>query len=108
MAGYDYVIVGAGPAGCVLAARLSEDPAARVLLLEAGPRDTDPYIHWPVGFYKLTGSTKNAWGYETAPLAHVDGRRMWFPARTRARRRRLDQRPGVHPRQPQGLRRMGR
>jgi choline dehydrogenase-like flavoprotein len=79
MAGYDYVIVGAGPAGCVLAARLSEDPAARVLLLEAGPRDTDPYIHWPVGFYKLTGSTKNAWGYETAPLAHVDGRRMWFP-----------------------------
>ena len=79
MAGYDYIIVGAGPAGCVLAARLSEDPAARVLLLEAGPRDTDPYIHWPVGFYKLTGSTKNAWGYETAPLAHVDGRRMWFP-----------------------------
>jgi choline dehydrogenase-like flavoprotein len=79
MAGYDYVIVGAGPAGCVLAARLSEDPAVRVLLLEAGPRDTDPYIHWPVGFYKLTGSTKNAWGYETAPLAHVDGRRMWFP-----------------------------
>jgi choline dehydrogenase-like flavoprotein len=79
MAGYDYVIVGAGPAGCVLAARLSEDPAVRVLLLEAGPRDTDPYIHWPVGFYKLTGSTRNAWGYETAPLAHVDGRRMWFP-----------------------------
>jgi choline dehydrogenase-like flavoprotein len=79
MAAYDYVIIGAGPAGCVLASRLSEDPAVRVLLLEAGPRDTDPYIHWPVGFYKLTGSTKNAWGYETAPLAHVDGRRMWFP-----------------------------
>jgi choline dehydrogenase-like flavoprotein len=79
MAGYDYVIVGAGPAGCVLASRLSEDPAARVLLLEAGPRDTDPYIHWPAGFYKLTSSTRNTWGYETAPLAHVDGRRMWFP-----------------------------
>jgi choline dehydrogenase-like flavoprotein len=76
---YDYVIVGGGPAGCVLASRLSEDPAVRVLLVEAGPRDTDPYIHWPVGFYKLTGSTKNAWGYRTAPLAHVDGRRMWFP-----------------------------
>jgi choline dehydrogenase-like flavoprotein len=79
MAGFDYVIVGAGPAGCVLAARLSEDPAVRVLLLEAGPRDTDPYIHWPAGFYKLTSSTRNTWGYETAPLAHVDGRRMWFP-----------------------------
>jgi choline dehydrogenase-like flavoprotein len=76
---FNYVIVGAGPAGCVLAARLSEDPAVHVLLLEAGPRDTDPYIHWPVGFYKLTSSTKNAWGYETTPLAHVDGRRMWFP-----------------------------
>jgi choline dehydrogenase-like flavoprotein len=76
---YDYVIVGGGPAGCVLASRLSEDRAVKVLLLEAGPRDTDPYIHWPVGFYKLTSSTKNAWGYETAPLAHADGRRMWFP-----------------------------
>jgi choline dehydrogenase-like flavoprotein len=79
MVAYDYVIVGAGPAGCVLAARLSEDPAVCVLLLEAGPEDKDPYIHWPVGFYKLTGSTKNAWGYETSPLAHLDGRRMWFP-----------------------------
>jgi choline dehydrogenase-like flavoprotein len=79
MAGYDYVIVGAGPAGCVLASRLSEDPTVRVLLLEAGPRDTDPYIHWPAGFYKLTSSTRNTWGYETAPLAHVEWRRMWFP-----------------------------
>ncbi|MGH6895721.1 MAG: GMC family oxidoreductase [Geminicoccaceae bacterium] len=79
MAAYDYVIVGGGPAGCVLASRLSADPAVRVLLLEAGPEDKDPYIHWPAGFYKLTGSTKNGWGYETAPLAHVDGRRMWFP-----------------------------
>jgi choline dehydrogenase-like flavoprotein len=79
MAPYDYVIVGGGPAGCVLACRLSENLAVRVLLLEAGPEDKDPYIHWPAGFYKLTTSTRNGWGYQTAPLAHVGGRRMWFP-----------------------------
>ena len=76
---YDYVITGAGPAGCVLAARLSADPSVNVLLLEAGPEDKDPYIHWPVGFYKMTSGTKNSWGYETVPLAHLDGRRMWYP-----------------------------
>jgi choline dehydrogenase-like flavoprotein len=76
---YDYVITGAGPAGCVLAARLSADPSVKVLLLEAGPEDKDPYIHWPVGFYKMTTGTKNSWGYETVPLAHLDGRRMWYP-----------------------------
>jgi choline dehydrogenase-like flavoprotein len=76
---YDYVITGAGPAGCVLATRLSADPSVSVLLLEAGPEDKDPYIHWPVGFYKMTSGTRNSWGYETVPLAHLDGRRMWFP-----------------------------
>jgi choline dehydrogenase-like flavoprotein len=76
---YDYVIAGAGPAGCVLATRLSADPSVEVLLLEAGPEDKDPYIHWPVGFYKMTSGTKNSWGYETVPLAHLDGRRMWYP-----------------------------
>jgi choline dehydrogenase-like flavoprotein len=48
----DYIIVGGGSAGCVMAARLSEDRDISVLLLEAGPRDTDPYIHMPVGFFK--------------------------------------------------------
>ena len=76
---YDYVIIGAGPAGCVLATRLSADPSVSVLLLEAGPEDKDPYIHWPVGFYKMTSSTKNGWGYRTVPLAHLDGREMVFP-----------------------------
>jgi choline dehydrogenase len=52
--GYDYIIVGGGSAGCAMAARLSEDDAARVLLLEAGPQDTNPYIHMPVGFFKMT------------------------------------------------------
>jgi choline dehydrogenase len=76
---YDYVITGAGPAGCVLATRLSADPSVKVLLLEAGPEDKDPYIHWPVGFYKMTSGTRNSWGYETVPLAHLDGQRMWYP-----------------------------
>ncbi|MBV9739454.1 MAG: GMC family oxidoreductase N-terminal domain-containing protein, partial [Hyphomicrobiales bacterium] len=49
---YDYIVVGAGSAGCVLANRLSEDPNTRVCVLEAGPRDWHPYIHLPAGFIK--------------------------------------------------------
>ena len=75
---YDYIIVGGGTAGCVLAARLSEMPQARVLLLEAGPRDTDPYIHMPVGFFKMTGGPLT-WGYKTVPLANADGRVTVYP-----------------------------
>ena len=67
--GYDYVIVGGGSAGCVLAARLTEDDACRVLLIEAGPRDTNPFIHMPVGFFKMT-SGPLIWGYNTRPLKH--------------------------------------
>ena len=75
---YDYVIVGAGPAGCCLAARLSEDPDVSVLLLEAGGGDRHPYIHAPAGFAKLTG-TSHTWGYTTAPQREIDGREMWYP-----------------------------
>jgi choline dehydrogenase len=75
---YDYVIVGGGSAGCVLAARLSELPEARVLLLEAGPRDTDPFIHMPVGFFKMTAGPL-IWGYETAPLRHANNRTAVYP-----------------------------
>ena len=78
MAEYDYVIVGAGPAGCCLAARLSEDPDVSVLLLEAGGSDRHPYIHAPAGFAKLTG-TSHTWGYSTAPQREIDGREMWYP-----------------------------
>ena len=78
MAGYDYIIAGGGSAGCVLAARLTEMADARVLLLEAGPRDTDPYIHMPVGFFKMT-SGPLTWGYETAPLRHAGGRKTVYP-----------------------------
>lgn len=75
MAGYDYVIVGGGSAGCVLAARLSEDPAARVCLIEAGGRDTHPLIHMPVGFAKMTTGPLT-WGLTTAPQRHANNREI--------------------------------
>jgi choline dehydrogenase-like flavoprotein len=74
----DYVIVGGGSAGCVMAARLSEDKDVSVLLLEAGPRDVDPYIHMPVGFFKMTAGPL-VWGYETAPGREINGRSMIYP-----------------------------
>ena len=73
--GYDYVIAGGGSAGCVLAARLSEDPAARVLLLEAGGRDSHPLIHMPVGFAKLTAGPRT-WGFATVPQPHANNREI--------------------------------
>jgi choline dehydrogenase len=75
---YDYIIVGAGAAGCVVANRLSEDPSTTVLLLEAGGRDWSPLIHMPVGFTKLTGPKVN-WGFETVPQAQLNNRSMWYP-----------------------------
>lgn len=75
---YDYVIVGAGSAGCVLAARLSEDPNTSVLLLEAGPRDRAKEIRIPAAFSKLFRS-KFDWGFETVPQPALNGRRVFFP-----------------------------
>jgi choline dehydrogenase len=75
---HDYVIVGAGTAGCVLAARLSEDKQNRVLLLEAGPRDTDPRIHLPAAFPKLF-KTELDWNLETVPQRHANNRRLFWP-----------------------------
>lgn len=72
---YDYIVVGAGSAGCALAARLSEEPGLRVLLLEAGPADTNPYIHMPVGFAKMTGGPLT-WGLKTAPQRHAMNREI--------------------------------
>ncbi len=76
---YDFVIIGAGSAGCVLAHRLSEDPSCRVLLLEAGPRDWHPFIHMPAGLAKLVGQKGVNWNYTTAPEPHLHGRRLWWP-----------------------------
>jgi choline dehydrogenase-like flavoprotein len=76
---YDDIIVGAGSAGCVLANRLSADPARRVLLIEAGARDWHPYVHMPAGLAKLMKLTRYNWNYLTEPQAALDGRRLWWP-----------------------------
>ena len=76
---FDYIIIGAGSAGCVLANRLSEDPDVRVLLLEAGPRDWHPFIHMPAGLAKLVGKKGVNWDYDTAPEPHLDNRTLWWP-----------------------------
>jgi choline dehydrogenase len=76
---YDYIIVGAGSAGCVLANRLSADPAVRVLLLEAGPRDTDPWIHIPLGYGRLFARRDVNWAYDSEPEPQLNGRRIFSP-----------------------------
>ncbi|RNF85981.1 GMC family oxidoreductase [Montanilutibacter psychrotolerans] len=76
---YDYIIIGAGSAGCVLANRLSEDPDCKVLLLEAGPRDWHPLIHMPAGLAKLVGKKGINWDYDTAPEPQLNHRTLWWP-----------------------------
>ena len=75
---HTHIVIGAGAAGCAVAARLSEDPAKQVLLLEAGGRDWNPLIHMPAGFTKLTGPSVN-WGFETVPQPELNDRRMHYP-----------------------------
>ena len=76
---FDYVIVGAGSAGCVLASRLSEDPSVTVCVLEAGPRDWHPYIHLPAGFIKTFYMKSINWGYQQEPGPYTNGRSIYAP-----------------------------
>ncbi len=75
---FDYIVVGAGAAGCAVASRLSEDPKVNVAILEAGPPDRSPLIHMPAGFTKLVGQKVN-WGFQTSPQAQVNNREMHYP-----------------------------
>ena len=76
---FDYIIVGAGTAGCVLANRLSENPSTSVLLLEAGSRDWNPWIHIPVGYFKTMHNPKTDWCYRTEPDPGLNGRSINWP-----------------------------
>ena len=76
---FDYVIVGAGSAGCALAHRLAADGKHKVALLEAGGKDTYPWIHIPVGYFKTMGNPNTDWGYETEPDPGLNGRSLKWP-----------------------------
>jgi choline dehydrogenase-like flavoprotein len=76
---FDYVIAGAGTAGCVLANRLSEDPRNRVCLIEAGSRDSHPFIHVPALVGAALTLKQYSWGLETVPQSHLNGRRIPIP-----------------------------
>ncbi len=76
---FDYIVIGAGSSGAVIAARLSEDPAVSVCLIEAGPADTNPLIHIPFGLAFLMRFKSTDWGYETVPQPGLDGRMLYWP-----------------------------
>ena len=82
---YDYVIVGAGAGGCVLANRLTEDPGVKVLLLEAGGPDNDIYMHMPLGWRQIWRGPMHNWNFWSEPEPYADNRRFLAPPCGRAR-----------------------
>src|SRR5215472_10227439 len=78
-ASYDFIVTGAGSAGCAVAGRLSEDGRYRVLLLEAGPRDTYPWIHIPLGYHKTFNNPRVNWMFDSEPEPELNGRVMYQP-----------------------------
>ena len=79
LSGYDYIVVGAGSAGCVLASRLSENPNVNVLLIEAGAPSASIFVHMPAGIRVLYTSPKYNWQFWTEPQAHLNNRKIYIP-----------------------------
>ena len=79
MENFDYIIIGAGSAGCVLANRLSENSNNKVVLIEAGGKDNYPWIHIPVGYFKTMHNPSVDWCYKTEPDASMNNRSIRYP-----------------------------
>ena len=107
MESFDYVIVGAGSAGSILANRLSEDPNVTVCVLEAGGRDWNPFIHIPAGFMKTFYDGSVNWKYEMEEGDWTGGRRIFAPRGKNARWVQFDQRPRLQSWPAPGFRHLG-